>query len=66
MNVNEKSGKSLKEISGKNTCGLRDLFFLWSSTKIQEKIPLSLVFNQFDIVTANFLAAQGVASVERL
>ena len=41
-----------------------DLF--WSSTKIRGKIPLSLVFNWFDIATANFLPAQGATAIERL
>ena len=84
MNVNENSGKFLKENSEKkmktfffgfwfspyfehkNHLILGEDLFFWSSTKIRGKIPLSLHFNRFGIVTANFLARQGASGVERL
>ena len=45
----------------------KDFFFpFWSTTKIRGKILLSLVFNQFGITTANFLAAQEASGVQRL
>ena len=42
-----------------------DLFF-GLQRKFGKKIPLSLVFNGFDIATANFLATQAATDVERL